>query len=54
MAGEVIKSLLKGIRSGISYCGGRNIKEMQENAEFIQITPSGWKESQSRGEQLSE
>ncbi|MBT3324010.1 IMP dehydrogenase [archaeon] len=50
----VIGSLIKGLRSGISYCGGRNIKEMQENAEFIQITPSGWKESQSRGEQLSE
>ncbi len=50
----VIESLIKGLRSGISYCGAKNIKEMQENAEFIEITPSGWIESQSRGEKLSE
>lgn len=50
----VIESMVKGIRSGISYCGARNIKDMQENSEFIQITPSGWTESGSRGEKLSE
>ena len=46
---DVIRSIVKGIKSGISYCGGRNIKEMQENAEFIQITAAGWEESRSRG-----
>lgn len=51
---EVILSVMKGVRSGISYCGARNIKEMQENAEFIRITSSGWIESKSRGEKLSE
>lgn len=51
---NVIESVAKGIRSGISYCGAKNIKEMQENAEFMQITPSGWTESGSRGEKLSE
>ncbi|MEW5896971.1 MAG: IMP dehydrogenase [Nanoarchaeota archaeon] len=51
---EVIRGLVKGLQSGISYCGGRNIKEMQENAEFIQITSYGWEESKSRGEKLSE
>lgn len=50
----IIKSLIKGIKSGISYCGARNIKEMQENAEFIQITSAGWEESQSRGKRLFE
>jgi len=44
----VIDSIVKGIKSGISYAGARNIKEMQDNAEFIRITPSGWSESLSR------
>jgi len=51
---DVIKSLIKGVQSGISYCGGRNIKEMQEKAEFMQITSAGWAESKSRGEKVSE
>jgi len=51
---DVIRSLVKGLQSGISYCGGRNIIEMQQNAEFIQITSSGWEESKSRGHKLSE
>jgi IMP dehydrogenase len=51
---EVITALIKGLRSGISYCGARNIKEMHENAEFIQITSAGWQESMSRGTKLSE
>ncbi len=51
---DVIRSLIKGLRSGISYCGARNIKEMQTNAEFMQITSAGWLESKSRGEKLSE
>ena len=51
---EVIKSLIKGLKSGISYCGAKNIKEMQNNAEFIQVTSSGWTESMSRGKKLSE
>ena len=51
---EVIQGVVKGLQSGISYCGARNIKEMQEKAEFIQITSSGWEESGSRGQKLSE
>ena len=51
---EVIKSLIKGLQSGISYCGARNIQEMQQNAEFIQITSAGWEESKSRGMKVSE
>ncbi len=51
---EVIKGLVKGLQSGISYCGAWDIKGMQENAEFIQITANGWEESKSRGSKLSE
>ena len=51
---EVIKGLVKGLQSGISYCGAFDIKGMQENAEFMQITTNGWEESNSRGTKLSE
>jgi IMP dehydrogenase len=51
---EVIKAAVKGLQSGISYCGGRDIKEMQQNAEFIQITSNGWDESLTHGTKLSE
>ncbi len=51
---EVIKRIVKGLRSGISYCGARNIKEMQENSKFIQITSAGWEESQTKGMKLNE
>jgi len=51
---EVIKYLVKGLKSGISYCGARNIKEMQQNAEFIEITDASWKESNTRGNKVSE
>jgi len=51
---EVNQKYVKGIQSGLSYCGARNIQEMQANAEFIQITSAGWMESKSRGHKLSE
>ena len=50
----IIENLIKGLRSAVSYCGARNIKEMQDNAEFMQITAAGWHESQGRGTRLSE
>ncbi len=52
--GDVIRSIVRGVQSGISYCGGNSLAEMQENAEFMQITAAGLEESKSRGEKLSE
>jgi IMP dehydrogenase len=51
---EVIRSVVKGLQSGMSYCGANTIGEMQEKAEFMQITSAGWEESGSRGTKLSE
>ena len=42
---EILHQLVGGLRSGLSYGGARNIRELQENAEFIQITPAGIRES---------
>ena len=45
--GEVLHQLVGGLRSGLSYGGAQNILELQENAEFIEITPAGIRESGS-------
>ena len=45
--GEVIYQLVGGLRSGLSYGGARTIAELQEHAEFIEITAAGVRESHS-------
>ena len=45
---DVIKELAWGIRSGISYGGATTIKELQQNAEFIQVTAAGQQENHVR------
>lgn len=42
---EIIQQLVGGLRSGMSYSGARNIRELQKKAEFIRITQSGLLES---------
>ena len=42
---EVIYQLVGGLRSGMGYCGAKNIKELQQKIKFIRITPQGIKES---------
>jgi len=44
---ELLYQLVGGLRSGLSYGGARNICELHENAEFIEITPAGIRESGS-------
>ncbi|MBI4099470.1 IMP dehydrogenase [Candidatus Microgenomates bacterium] len=36
-----------GVRSGFSYCGAKNIKELWKNAQFVQITHAGLLESRA-------
>jgi IMP dehydrogenase len=44
---ELLYQLVGGLRSGLSYGGARAIAELQANAEFIEITPAGIRESGS-------
>jgi len=41
----VVKELLGGLRSGMSYSGAATIDELRKNAEFMRITSAGYKES---------
>ena len=43
---DIITQMTGGIRSGLSYCGAHNIKQMHENAEFIKMSRAGFAESQ--------
>jgi len=42
---EIVYQLLGSLRSGMSYCNALNIRELQKNAKFIQITSAGFRES---------
>ena len=47
-AEELICLLLGGIRSGMTYGGARNLKELQRKAEFVQVSFSYIQESKPR------
>lgn len=44
---EILYQLVGGLRSGMSYAGARTVAELHENAEFVEITPAGIRESDS-------
>ena len=44
---DVVEALCAGIRSGLSYCGAFSIRELHQNARFVQITGAGYRESQA-------
>jgi len=41
----IIHQLAGGVRAGMAYVGAKTIPELQQKAEFIKITPAGWRES---------
>ncbi len=41
----IVEQLVGGLRAGMGYCGCRTIRELQQKARFIRITPAGWRES---------
>jgi len=46
---RVVSGLLDGVRSGFSYGGASSIHELQEHAEFVEITAHGFAESLPHG-----
>jgi IMP dehydrogenase len=47
-AKALLDSLLGGLRSGMTYGGARNIKELQRKAEFVEVTANYMPESKPR------
>ena len=53
--GELHESVLQfvgGLRSGMGYCGTKNIKELKEKSKFVEITTSGIIESHPHDVQI--
>ncbi|MEN2975073.1 MAG: IMP dehydrogenase [Candidatus Caldarchaeales archaeon] len=44
-ASDIIKKLIAGLRSGMSYLGSKTIDELKKNAVFVRVTQSGIRES---------
>ncbi|MEO0136871.1 MAG: IMP dehydrogenase [candidate division WOR-3 bacterium] len=42
---DVIFQLIGGLKSGMGYCGAKDIKTLQQNAQYIRISPAGLRES---------
>ena len=42
---EVAYQLAGGLRAGMGYCGAKDIKSLQEKAQFVKVTHSGIKEN---------
>lgn len=49
----VIHQLMGGLRASMGYVGARNITEMREQAEFVQITSAGMRESHVHDVQIT-
>eukprot|EP00758_Cryptobia_borreli_P013656 Tbor_TRINITY_DN5853_c1_g3::TRINITY_DN5853_c1_g3_i1::g.7033::m.7033/K00088/IMPDH, guaB; IMP dehydrogenase len=45
--GPIVKQLVGGLRSGISYCGATNLQEMREYGSLVRMTGAGLRESGS-------
>jgi IMP dehydrogenase len=43
--GELVYQLVGGLRSGMGYCGARNIRDLQAKSRFLRISPAGLRES---------
>jgi len=42
---DVIFQLMGGLRSGMGYCGAKNIMQLQKKAQFLKISSAGLRES---------
>lgn len=50
---DSIYQLVGGLRSGMGYCGSKNLKEHMENTEFVRITSAGLRESHPHDVQIT-
>jgi len=46
---NTLMDLLEGMRSGLSYSGARNIRELRSKAKFVTVTPQGVQENVPHG-----
>jgi len=42
---DLVYQLVGGVKAGMGYCGCRTIPQLQQEAQFVRVSPAGWKES---------
>jgi IMP dehydrogenase len=50
---DTIYQLVGGLRSGMGYCGTRNLEELREKTQFIRMTGAGLRESHPHDVQIT-
>lgn len=50
---DTIYQLVGGIRSGMGYCGAKDLESLRENAQFIRMTGAGLRESHPHDVQIT-
>ncbi len=45
--------LVGGVRSGMGYCGARDLAGLREKARFVRVTPAGLRESHPHDIQIT-
>ncbi|PLR80205.1 IMP dehydrogenase [Bacillus canaveralius] len=50
---DTIYQLVGGLRSGMGYCGSKDLRELRENAQFIRMTGAGLRESHPHDIQIT-
>lgn len=50
---DIVFQMLGGIRSGMGYVGAANIKELHDNAQFVEMSGAGLKESHPHDVQIT-
>ncbi|KLV17228.1 IMP dehydrogenase [Niallia circulans] len=50
---DTIYQLVGGIRSGMGYCGTKDLYELRENAQFVKMTGAGLRESHPHDVQIT-
>ncbi|HGD4868001.1 TPA: IMP dehydrogenase [Streptococcus agalactiae] len=50
---DIVFQMLGGIRSGMGYVGAANIKELHDNAQFVEMSEAGLKESHPHDVQIT-
>lgn len=50
---DTVHQLLGGVRSGMGYCGTKDLQDLRENAQFVRMTGAGLKESHPHDVQIT-
>ena len=42
---DLVYQLVGGIKAGMGYCGCRTVRQLQDEARFVRVSPAGLRES---------